>query len=415
LFVERNVPERLRFGVFLPPYHRSEQNPTLALHRDLELIELWERLGFDEVWVGEHHSGGVELIASPEQFLAAAAMRTRRIKLGTGVVSLPYHHPFMVAQRIVLLDHLSHGRAMLGVGPGALPLDASMLGIEQSETRLRLEEGLMAILALLEAREPVSMTTDWFTLDRAHLHLAPFNPAGLEIAVAAAVSPSGPRLAGKYGCGLLSVGATSPAGFEALRGHWEVMREQAELSGRAVDRSGWRLAGPMHIAETREQAERDVEYGLLDWARYFQHVGAVPQVQVVGDNTAELIEGINAEGVGVIGTAEDAIAQIRRLLEQSGGFGCYMLIGHDWAAPEQTARSHELFARLVMPEFQGAMDSLRISRLQAMERFESLSAEQTAAIEAAKQRYESQRAIIAEPRASQLDSASRLTSEKEEP
>jgi limonene 1,2-monooxygenase len=228
------------------------------------------------VWVGEHHSGGIELIASPEQFLAAAAMRTRRIRLGTGVVSLPYHHPFMVAQRIVLLDHLSHGRAMLGVGPGALPLDASMLGIDQALTRPRLEEGLEALLALLAGGEPISRQTDWFTLDRAQLHLAPFASHGLEVAVAGAVSPSGPRLAGKYGCGLLSVGATSPAGFDALRAHWQVMSEQAELHGRSADRAAWRLAGPMHLAETREQAFRDVEYGLLDWARYFQHVGAVP-------------------------------------------------------------------------------------------------------------------------------------------
>jgi limonene 1,2-monooxygenase len=391
LLVERDAPDSLRFGVFLPPYHRSEQNPTLALHCDLDLIERWDALGFDEVWVGEHHSGGVELIASPEQFLAAAAMRTRRIKLGTGVVSLPYHHPFMVAQRIVLLDHLSHGRAMLGVGPGALPLDASMLGVEQAQTRPRLKEGLEAVLALLAAREPVSIETDWFTLDRAQLQLAPFAGRRIEVAVAAAVSPSGARLAGRHGCGLLSIGATSPAGFDALRGHWQILREQAELHERPVDRGAWRLAGAMHLAETREQAFRDVEYGLLDWARYFQHVGAVPQVQVVGDTTAELVEGVNADGVGVIGTPDDAIAQIRRLLERSEGFGCYLLIGHDWAAPEQTARSYELFARFVMPEFQGAMDSLRRSRGQSIERFEDLSAAQSAAIAAAKERYEAER------------------------
>jgi limonene 1,2-monooxygenase len=193
-----------------------------------------------------------------------------------------------------------------------------------------------------------------------------------------------------------------------------VMCEQAELHGRSVDRSGWRLAGPMHIAETREQAYRDVEYGLLDWARYFQHVGAVPQVKVIGTSTEELIEGVNGEGVGVIGTPEDAIAQIRRLLEQSEGFGCYMLIGHDWAGPEQTARSHELFARFVMPEFQGAMASLRRSRSQSIERFESLSAAQAAAIDAAKRRYASEREIIVEPRADQLDPTSRLRPEKEE-
>jgi limonene 1,2-monooxygenase len=388
--VERDTRESLRFGVFLPPYHRSEQSPTLALHRDLDLIDRWDELGFDEVWVGEHHSGGVELISSPEQFLAAAAMRTRRIMLGTGVISLPYHHPFMVAERIVLLDQLSRGRAMLGVGPGALPLDAAMLGISQDQTRPRLAAGLEAVLALLRGEE-VTLETDWFRLDRAELQLGPYAGRAIELAVAAAVSPSGPALAGRHGLGLLSVGATSGAGFEALAGHWDVVREQAQLHGLSAERSRWRLAGPMHLAETAEQARRDVEYGLRDWARYFQEVGAVPQVQLSGDSTAELVEEIRAEGAGVIGTPEDAVAQIRRLAEQSGGFGCYLLIGHDWAAPEQTARSYELFARFVMPEFQGGMVGVRRSRAHSTERFDELSAAQSDAIASAQDRYQATR------------------------
>jgi limonene 1,2-monooxygenase len=384
------LPDDLRFGIFLPPYHRTEQNPTIAIHRDLDLIELWDRLGFDEVWVGEHHSGGMELIASPEQFLAAAAMRTRRIRLGTGVVSVPYHHPFMVAQRIVLLDHLSQGRAMLGVGPGALPLDATMLGIDQQETRPRMHQALEAIVALLRAEEPVDMETDWFTLNQAQLHLKPYSRQ-LELAVAAAVSPSGPRLAGTFGTGMLSVGATSGAGFDALREHWQVWQDTAAANGHVADRARWRLAGPMHIAETREQARRDVEYGLLDWAIYFQRVGAVPQLQPEGASTDELIDGIVEHGLGVIGTPDDAIAQIARLADQSEGFGTFMLIGHDWANPEATRRSFELFSQWVVPEFQGTMRSLRRSRRQSIESFERLSTAQTAAIETAKQRYATDR------------------------
>ena len=112
----------LRFGIFMAPFHPNGQNPTLALERDLELVEHLDRLGFDEAWIGEHHSAGYEIIASPELFIAAAAERTKHIRLGTGVVSLPYHHPFMMAQRIVQLDHITRGRVMLGVGPGALPV-----------------------------------------------------------------------------------------------------------------------------------------------------------------------------------------------------------------------------------------------------------------------------------------------------
>ena len=102
-----NLPERMTFGIFLGPFHRVGENPTLAFHRDMELIEWLDELGYDEAWIGEHHSAGWEIISSPELFIAAAAERTRHIKLGTGVVSLPYHHPFMVANRMVQLDHMT--------------------------------------------------------------------------------------------------------------------------------------------------------------------------------------------------------------------------------------------------------------------------------------------------------------------
>jgi limonene 1,2-monooxygenase len=279
------------------------------------------------------------------------------------------------------------GRAMLGVGPGALPLDATMLGIEQASTRPRMAEALDAVMALLRGEEPVSMETEWFTLNEAMLHLRPFSRPELEVAVAAAVSPSGAKLAGRHGAGLLSVGATSGAGFDALRMHWQVMEEVAAEHGTTVDRRRWRLAGPMHIAPTREQAYRDVEYGLMDWAIYFQRVGAVPQLQIEGSTTRELIDAFVGEGLGVIGTPEDAVAQIARLQERSEGFGCFMLMGHDWADPRATALSYELFARWVMPEFQGTMDSVRRSRMMSIETHAELSAAQAAAIETAKQSY----------------------------
>ena len=121
-------PKRMKFGIFLAPFHRVGENPTLALKRDMKLIELLDELGYDEAWIGEHHSFGREIIADPVVFMAAAAERTKRIKLGTGVLSLPYHHPLMVADRMVQLDHMTEGRAMLGCGPGALTSDAHMMG-----------------------------------------------------------------------------------------------------------------------------------------------------------------------------------------------------------------------------------------------------------------------------------------------
>src|SRR5438093_10181748 len=198
------TPERLNFGIFMAPFHRTGENPTLSLQRDLELISWLDNLGFDEAWIGEHHSGGWETIASPEVFIGVAAERTRNIRLGTGVVSVPYHHPFHVADRMVLLDHLTRGRVMLGVGPGSLPSDAWMMGIEPVRQRDMMEEALEAILALLQNEKPVDRSTEWFTLREARLQLRPYTRPCFEVAVAAMISPTGPRAAGRFGCSLLS-------------------------------------------------------------------------------------------------------------------------------------------------------------------------------------------------------------------
>jgi limonene 1,2-monooxygenase len=336
------------FGIFLAPFHPCGQNPTLALERDLDLIVHLDKLGFDEAWIGEHHSAGYEIIASPEVFIATAAERTRHIRLGTGVSSLPYHQPLMLTDRMVLLDHLTRGRVMLGVGPGALPSDAYMMGIEVARQRDMMEEALEAIMLLLRGDEPVTYETDWFSLRDARLQLRPYQGDDFEVAVACMVSPSGPRAAGRFGCSLLSIGATQQAGFDALGYHWGVMEERSAQFGQTADRRRWRLVGPMHLAETRQQAEADVAFGLADWIDYFQRVAALPIAPEAGTHT-DLVDAINSSGLAVIGTPDDAIAQIRRLAEQSGGFGTYLLMAHEWADTAPTLRSYELFARYVIP------------------------------------------------------------------
>jgi limonene 1,2-monooxygenase len=349
----------MRFGLFLAPFHDLGQNPTLALERDLELLEHLDRLGFDEAWIGEHHSGGFELIASPEVFIAAAAARTRHLRLGSGVNSLPYHHPLLLADRFVLLDHLTKGRAMLGCGPGQLTSDAHMLGIPADEQRPRMEEALDAIVRLL-AGETVSMTTDWFELNDARLQLRPYSADGIELAVAATISPSGPRAAGKYGLSLISIGATTEAGFDILGAHWDVMSQRAEEFGQIANRSRWRLVGPMHLAETKEQARRDVEFGIVNFSRYFRHILPTSPVGEADDVEA-IIDHCDHNGFAIIGTPDDAIRQIERLVDQSGGFGTFLIFGHEWADREATFKSYELFSRSVMPHFQGQLDPITSS------------------------------------------------------
>ena len=185
------LTDNMAFGVFMAPFHRVGENPTLALERDLEMLEWLDALGYDEAWIGEHHSGGWETIASPEVFIAAAAGRTGRIRLGTGVVSLPYHNPYMVANRMVLLDHLTRGRVMLGVGPGSLASDAYMFCIDPERQREMMDESLGVIIKLFEGEEPVTCETDWFQLREASLQLRPFQKPYLPVAVASVQSPAG--------------------------------------------------------------------------------------------------------------------------------------------------------------------------------------------------------------------------------
>lgn len=343
----------MRFGNFMAPFHPTGQNPTLAIERDLELIVAMDRLGFHEAWIGEHHSAGFEIIASPEVVIAVAAERTKHIKLGTGVSSLPYHHPLLLADRMVLLDHLTRGRVMLGCGPGQLTSDAHMLGIPADEQRPRMEQCLDAIMRLLRG-ETVTMHTDGFTLQDARLQLKPYSDPCFDVAVAATFSPTGPRGAGRHGVGMLSIAATARQGMDLLSQHWSTWEEVAAEHGHVADRSKWRLVGPMHLAETREQAERDVEHGIVEFSQYFSHL--LPGGPVQGDTTAEIIANNNQSGFAVIGTPEDAVAKISELVEASnGGFGAFLLFDHDWAPPAAKMRSYELFAQYVMPHFTGQL------------------------------------------------------------
>jgi len=346
--------QRMRFGAFIAPFHPLDENPTLALERDLELVQWMDALDYDEAWIGEHHSAGFETISSPELFIAFAAERTKHIKLGTGVVSLPYHNPLMLAERINQLDHMTRGRVMFGVGPGALSSDAFMLGIEPIKQRDRMEEALDVVISLLRG-DVVSRTTDWFSLNSARLHLGPYSRPSVEIAVASQVSPTGARAAGKYGLSMLSIGATSAGGFNALASNWAIAEEMAAEYGQTVSRNSWRLVGPMHIAETREKARENVRFGLSKWLTYFREVANLPVAP--DDDGSDPVDMMIKSGTAIIGTPEDAVAQISKLQKQSGGFGCFLQLAHNWAPWHETKRSWELFARYVAPRFQQTNES----------------------------------------------------------
>jgi limonene 1,2-monooxygenase len=353
---------RLKFGAFLAPHHPVGEHPTLQFRRDLDLVQQLDDLGYDEFWCGEHHSSGWEMIASPEMFLAAAGERTKRIKLATGVISLPYHHPFNVAQRMVQLDHMTGGRAIFGSGPGALASDAHTLGIDPMTQRDRQDEAIGIIRRLFNG-ERVTARSDWFVINDAALQILPLQE-DMPFVVASMISPSGMTLAGKYGIGVFSLGSNSTQGLMALSQQWEFAEDAAKKNGTTVNRADWRVLMSWHVAETREQAFREAGAGLMRWHNEY-NVGTLMRpglepFKSVDDALEKSAVGENASAA--IGTPDDLVKAIKHVIKISGGVGAIMGFAHDWANPENTRRSWDMVARYVIPEINGFLEPLRKSR-----------------------------------------------------
>jgi limonene 1,2-monooxygenase len=381
----------LKTGVFLAPFHPLDENPLLALDRDMELLVHLDRLNYHEAWIGEHHSGGFEIIACPELFIAGAAERTCHIRLGTGVVSLPYHNPFTLAGRMMQLDYMTRGRAMFGVGPGSLVYDAVKMGLNPQDQRRKLDEALDVIVELMQGRA-VTKKTDWFDLHEARLQLKSYSQPMMEMAVASNRSPVGAVAAGKHNIGMLSIGGTSDEALKAHASNWSVYEESARTAGKTPDRRKWRIVTFAHVAETREQARADVKFGLENFKRYFSEVATFPIIPP--DITADSAEYLVASGLACIGTPEDCVRHFERLWQGSnGGFGGVLLLAHNWADWVATKRSYELMARHVHPHFQRNANALRDwSYADAKSKYETAGAQSQAAVQAAIDKHQRRKA-----------------------
>lgn len=386
----------MKFGIFMAPFHRVGENPALAFERDMQLIEWLDELGFDEAFVGEHHSAGWEIISSPEIFMAVAATRTKRIMLGSGVVSVPYHHPFNIANRFALLDQLTRGRVILGCGPGALPSDAYMLGIETTTQRDRMVEGIKAMMRLFNEDGGVTIDGSFFKMRDAHLQVKPYQKPHMPVFVANTFSPSGMVAAGQLGCGVLSIATFAPGGLNELPKRWAMGEEIAVENGKTLDRNNWRLVFPVHLAESKKEALDDIRDGCNLWIqKYFiETLGAKIQFEEYpGQPTEEMTADRMASRGGVIvGTPDDAIAKIKEVWEASGGgFGGLLLLAHEWAPREKILHSYELWARYVAPQFQGSTVPIQFSQHWTEERRDMLFGTSVQAIMKSMQDYKQSR------------------------
>src|SRR5260370_20675393 len=289
------------------------------------------------------------MMRAPEMFLAAAGERTKRIKLGTGVISLPYHHPFNVAQRMVQLDYMTGGRAIFGSGPGALASDAPTLNIDPRTQRDREDEALGIIRRLFKG-ERVTAKSDWFVMNDAALQLLPLQE-DMPCVVASQISPSGMTLAGKYGIGIISLGSMSTQGLMALPTQWGFAEDAARKHGTTVSRSDWRVLLSWHIAETREPARREAGAGLMRWHNE-DNVGPLRRPGLQRFTWADDAGATTAGGefaASTVGTPDDLVKTIKSLMEVSGGIGTIVGFVHDSATPENTRRSWHMVARYVAP------------------------------------------------------------------
>jgi limonene 1,2-monooxygenase len=382
----------MKFGIFMAPFHRVGENPTLCFERDMQLIEWLDALDYDEAFIGEHHSAGWEIIPSPEIFMAVAAGRTRRIMVGSGVVSIPYHHPFNVANRFALLDHLTRGRVMLGCGPGALASDAYMLGLDSTKQRRQMIEGVQAIIRLFTEQGGITVEGSYFGLHDAHLQVKPYQQPYMPIFVASTISPSGMVAAGTLGCGVLSVASWAPGGLDQLNQRWGIAEETAAENGKTVDRKNWRLVFPIHLAESKKEAMDDIRDGANLWIQeYFvKTLGARLQFEEYPNQPAEemTIDKMIGRGGAIVGTPDDAIARIKELQQAAGGFGGILGLAQEWASREKTLRSFELFARYVMPQFRdGISAQVEYSNTWSQEKREMLFGRAMAGVVTAMQDY----------------------------
>ena len=343
----------MKFSFFMMPCHRPDENPALAFQRDIGLIHWADQLGYDEFYIGEHHSGGWETMPAPEMALAMAAAKAHRIRLGTSVWSAPFHHPFHLAERMCFLDHLTYGRAILGVGPCSLVTDKILFNMDDGTLYPMLHEAIDVIVRLLEADEPISHDGRFWQFKDLRLQLRSFQQPRLPLALPSAATPANLELIGRHGMIWLCPAGRNNPGTGGLEDRWALVEKGAAAAGKVADRGNWRMTTYMYLADSADQAWDDVRAGILRETEYFASIGLRPFYQQKPDQSVGQFtpESIVERRDWVVGTPDDAIAWIERKIVETGGFGGVMLTAHEWTDLPRIEKSTELFARYVMPRF----------------------------------------------------------------
>lgn len=353
---------RLRLGMFVMPIHNPAKPLAQCVDEDLDLAVQCERLGFDEFWVGEHHTSTLENIVMPEIFIAKALAMTQRLRFGPAPVCLQYHHPVHVANRLAFLDHLSHGRLNVCFGPGAIPTDMEVYGVDPKDTAARVGEATDLVLKVWTSDPPYEFSgTFWNVSLKQHLDPQmglgalhkPLQKPHPPIAVPSISRRSaGIEKAAARGFSLFSHHMISA---EVLAEQWETYRAAAAAAGRQPGPADWRVARNVFVAETTAEARRIargnslgqcIQY-ILDLTRRGPGVGMWKRNAGQSDDDCNLDYFLDE--VLIVGDPPEVTRQLRELRRRAGDFGTLVLVAHDWDDRQRWLNSLELFTREVLP------------------------------------------------------------------
>ncbi len=354
----------MELGFFTMPLHPPGADYTKGLDDDLEQIIILDDLGFKEAWIGEHFTAAWENIPAPDLLIASAINQTSDIVLGTGVTCMPNHNPFVIASRIAQLDHMCHGRFYWGVGSGGFPGDFEVFGFDPKtgEQRGMTADAIELVLKLWRDPSPglyehkfwkfwVPEEDDEIGL---RFHLEPYQKPHPPIGVAGVTVKSGTLVtAGARGWIPMSINIVPT---RVLETHWAAVEEGAEEAGIAADRSQWRIAREVVVADTTEEARQLALSGTLarDYRDYFLHL--LPKVKMLdlmktdpdmpdSDVTLEYL----LENVWIVGSPDDVVQKIQDIYEEVGGFGVLLAMGHEWEPREPSLHSMKLLKEEVLP------------------------------------------------------------------
>src|SRR5262249_37752420 len=356
-------------GFFAWPLPPPGSDPAQTMDDDLAQLALLDRLGYEEAWIGEHFTAQWENIPCPDLFIARALERTKRMKLATGVSCLPNHDPLMLAQRIAQLDQMAPGRFYGGVGAGGFRGDFGLLGVDPKSggPRAITREVLAPVLALWQEAKPGPYDGRRFRFNvpqpqhdiGLRLHLQPFQKPHPPIGVAGVSANSETLvLAGERGYIPMSINFVPP---RILATHWEGVKTGAKRAGRIADRTTWRIARDVYVADTDAKARREAIEGTLgrDYREYFLKLlpklrgfdmlkvdPAMPDPEV----TLEYL----CDKIWIVGSPATVARKLATLYQEVGGFGTLLVIAHEWTPRAAWERSMRLLVEDVLPRLSRA-------------------------------------------------------------